>query len=89
LGEGRVGGEGTAAWRVYDRFYDDDRVVFFAESPEIDGPFRERAAGRTVSPKTWADAWLLAFANASRGVLITGDKAPRAQGAHCLWAEMV
>lgn len=72
------------AWRVYDRFFDDDRVLFVAEPPEIEQFFRERAAGREASPKIWTDAWLLAVAAAAGGVLVTFDKALGARGAHCL-----
>ena len=72
------------AWRVYDRFYEDDRVLFISEPPEIDQRFREKAVSRQASPKIWADAWLLAMAQASGGVLVTFDKALGARGAHCL-----
>jgi len=72
------------AWRVYDRFYDDDRVLFVAEPHEIDQRFREKATGRQVSPKIWADAWLLAMAQATGGILVTFDKALSSRGAHCL-----
>lgn len=72
------------AWRVYDRFYDDDRVLFIAEPPEIDQRFREKAVGRQASPKIWADAWLLAMAQAAGGTLVTFDRALGARGAHCL-----
>ncbi len=72
------------AWSVYDRWYEDDRVTFMPEPPSVDGGFRERAAGRTVSPKVWADAWLLAFAHAAGGKLVTFDKALGPRGAVCL-----
>jgi hypothetical protein len=72
------------AWRVYDRFYDDDRVIFSSEPADVERRFRERAVGRTASPKVWADAWLLAVAEAAGGVLVTFDKALAARGAHCL-----
>jgi len=72
------------AWRVYDRFYEDDRVVFVSEPPEVEKRFREKATGRTVSPKVWADAWLLAVAQAAGGILVTFDKALGPRGAHCL-----
>jgi len=72
------------AWRVYDRLYDDDRVMFFGEPPEVDRRFRETATGRTASPKVWADAWLLAVARAAEGVLVTFDKALVSRGATCL-----
>jgi len=72
------------AWRVYDRFYDDDRVTFVPEPSEVEQSFRERAVGRTASPKVWADAWMLAMAEAAGGVLVTFDKTLAARGAHCL-----
>jgi len=75
------------AWRVYDRFYDDDRVIFMAEPPEAEKRFREKAAGRNVSPKVWADAWLLAFAETAEGVLVTFDRALGLRGGRCLLAK--
>jgi len=72
------------AWRVYDRFYDDDRVTFVAEPAEVEKEFRKRAAGREASPKVWGDAWMLALATAAGGVLVTFDKALGPRGAHCL-----
>lgn len=72
------------AWRVYDRLYKDDRVMFISEPIEVDGRFREKATGQTASPKTWADAWLLAVAQASEGVLVTFDRALAGRGAVCL-----
>jgi toxin-antitoxin system PIN domain toxin len=72
------------AWRVYDRFFEDDRVTFLREPPEVERGFRDRAAGRSASPKLWADAWLLAFAEAAEGVLVTFDKALGPRGANCL-----
>jgi toxin-antitoxin system PIN domain toxin len=72
------------AWRVYDRFYEDDRVTFIAEPADVEKEFRERAVGPSASPKVWADAWLLAVAEAAGGVLVTFDKALASRGAHCL-----
>ena len=72
------------AWRVYDRFYEDNRVIFISEPPEVEKRFREKATGRTTSPKVWADAWLLAVALAAEGILVTFDKALASRGAHCL-----
>ena len=74
----------TAARRVYDRLYEDDRVTFVSEPPEVEKRFRERAAGRAASPKVWADAWLLALAQAAEGILVTFDKALASRGAYCL-----
>ena len=72
------------AWRVYDRWFDDDRVTFISEPAEVEEGFRTRARGRTVSPKVWADAWLMAFATAAGGKLITFDRALGSRGAVCL-----
>jgi hypothetical protein len=74
----------AAAWKIYDRFYDDDRVVFLAEPHEVESHFRRYAAVRTASPKIWSDAWLLAFAEGAGGIVITFDKALGTRGAHCL-----
>jgi hypothetical protein len=72
------------AWGVHDRFFDDDRVAFIAEPAGIEAPFRQNASARTVSPKVWVDGWLLAFAQAAEGTLVTFDKALAARGAYCL-----
>lgn len=72
------------AWSVYDRFYEDDRVAFVEEPRLVETAFRKRATARTASPKTWADAWLLAMADAAGGKLVTFDKALAARGAVCL-----
>ncbi len=72
------------AWRVYDRLYYDGRVLFVAEPPDVDKRFREKTTARTASPKVWADAWLLAVAEAADGVLVTFDKALASRGALCL-----
>jgi hypothetical protein len=72
------------AWRVYDRFYEDDRVTFVSEPAGAEKRFREKAAGKTASPKLWADAWVLAFAQSAGGVLVTLDKALGPRGALCL-----
>ena len=69
------------AWRVYDRFFDDDRVVFVAEPSQVEAIFRKKATGRMVSPKIWAEAWLLATAEAASGKLVTLDRALSERGA--------
>lgn len=74
----------TQACRVYDRLYDDDRVTFISEPPEVDKRFREKASRRTVSAKVWADANLLTVAQATEGILLTFDRALASQGIYWL-----
>jgi len=72
------------SWQVYDGLLVDDRVVFVYERPEVDALFRFRAAGPAASPKIFADAWMLAIAEAAGGRLITFDRALAERGAQCL-----
>ena len=75
------------AWRVYDSLFADERVVFSPEHSRADRFFRTNTTGPASAPKVWADAWLLAVAEAAGGVLVTFDKALAARGAHCLLAK--
>jgi toxin-antitoxin system PIN domain toxin len=74
----------AAAWNIYDRFFEDDRVSYLPEPAGVEARFRHRTAGHMSSPKVWADAWLMAVAEAAGGVLVTFDRALGARGAHCL-----
>ena len=74
----------SAAWSVHDRLFEDDRVVFISEPAAVEPFFRENTSGGAPSPKIWVDAWLLAFAHAAEGTVITFDRALAARGAHCL-----
>jgi uncharacterized protein len=72
------------AWGVHDRLFEDERVVFITEQGAVEAAFRQNTQGDKASPKIWADAWLLAFAHAAEGTLITFDRALATRGAHCL-----
>ena len=72
------------AWIAYDRFFADDRFAFFPEPPEIERFFRIHSVNSLSAPKLWADAWLLAFAHAAGGTVITFDRTLAQRGAHCL-----
>ena len=72
------------AWGVYDSLIVDERVVFSPENSRADTFFRTNTTGPACAPRVWADAWLLAVAEAAGGVLVTFDKALAARGAHCL-----
>jgi hypothetical protein len=73
-----------AAWRIYKRFFEDDRVEFRQEPGDAGIKFRALSAGRIASPKILADAWLLAFAYEADGQLVTFDRALSSAGAACL-----
>lgn len=76
------------AWQAYEQLFQDDaRMAFMPEPSGVEARFREYAAGRTASPKIWADAWLLAFAEAAEGTVVTFDRALAARGAQCLLLE--
>jgi len=75
------------AWRAYDRLFADERVGLMPEPPEVESRFRQNTRGRTASPKLWADAWLLAFAQSADGILVTFDRALAARSTCCLLLE--
>lgn len=70
------------AWNAYDSLFGDDRVAFIDEPGGIEAAFRKYARKNHASPKLWADAWLLAFAECADGVVVTFDKALAARASH-------
>jgi toxin-antitoxin system PIN domain toxin len=72
------------AWRVHDRLLEDDRVTFVPEPAVVETRFRAHACGGAASPKLWADAWLLAFAETAGGFLVTFDRALAARSDRCV-----
>jgi predicted nucleic acid-binding protein len=70
------------AWAAYDRLFGDDRVAFVDEPSGIEAVFRKYARKNHASPKLWADAWLLAFAECADGVVVTFDQALAARASH-------
>lgn len=63
------------AWTVYDRLFEDDRVCFLPEPNSLDAQFRTLTSARLASPKVWADAYLIAFADAAGATLVSFDRA--------------
>jgi len=63
------------AWKAYDRWLADQRVEFLDEPAELESAFRALTRSEQASPKDWADAYLVAFAQASRLTLVTFDRA--------------
>jgi toxin-antitoxin system PIN domain toxin len=71
-----VVGQG-AAWAVYHRWRQDDRVRFCTEpdTPELEKLFHRFSKGPHSSPRLWTDAYLAAFASVAGLTLVTFDRA--------------
>jgi len=63
------------AWRIYDRFMDDDRISFAHEPEGLEKVWKTLALRESNSPKLWMDAYLAAFALSSGFQMVTIDKA--------------
>ena len=63
------------AWQVYDRWLEDDRIVFVDEPPVFEAAFRIASQLPRSSPKDWADSYLIAFAQLAGFQIVTFDKA--------------
>jgi uncharacterized protein len=72
------------AWKVYDLFFADSRVAFVGEPPGLDKAFRSVASLNSASPKVWADAYLLAFAQKIGARMVTFDQAMPTRSVDCI-----
>jgi predicted nucleic acid-binding protein len=72
------------AWSAYDRLFEDDRVSYVPEQPDVKEKFRRMTESRIASPKVWADAWLLATAECHGGRVITFDRRAALESEICL-----
>jgi toxin-antitoxin system PIN domain toxin len=61
------------AWKIYDTLMGDERFDFSTEPMELEQYLRRYTAGEQVSPKLWQDAYLAAFARATKFHLVTFD----------------
>jgi hypothetical protein len=62
-------------WTIYARWIDGGRAFLHAEPVGLDTAFQLLTSADAPSPKTWADAYLAAFADAAKLTLITFDRA--------------
>ena len=74
MGENEVLSQ-VGAWRVYDRWLEDDRVLFLEEPPSMEVRFRAFSHQQRAAPKDWSDSYLCAFAEAAGLRLVTFDRA--------------
>jgi uncharacterized protein len=72
------------AWSVYDRWIEDDRVVYVEESSALEPRFRALTRNERPTPKDWGDSFLYAFAETADLRLVTFDQALRQKGANVL-----
>ncbi|MEX2261215.1 MAG: TA system VapC family ribonuclease toxin [Bryobacteraceae bacterium] len=65
----------AGAWQIWGKIAADERIAFLAEPEGIEPRFRGHSQLASASPKVWADAYLLAFAQTAGLKLITFDRA--------------
>jgi toxin-antitoxin system PIN domain toxin len=63
-----------AAWGLYDRYFEDDRIGFAHEHAAIEAYWRNLTRAGRFSPKVWNDAYLAAFALAGGYEIVTFDR---------------
>jgi hypothetical protein len=63
------------AWEIWDKIASDNRVGFLPEPDGLEPRLRMHTHLASASPKVWADAYLLAFAEACGLTLVTFDRA--------------
>lgn len=64
-----------ACWGIWHQLLEDARLRFTpTEPPGLTTMFERCTSGRAFSPKLWTDAYLAAYAQTSRLVLVTFDQ---------------
>lgn len=62
-------------WALYDHWTVSGKAILATEPAGLETALRLRTSMDSPSPKTWADAYLAAFAEATRLTLVTFDRA--------------
>jgi len=62
------------AWRAYDRWMEDGRIMLVDEPPGMEPAFRSMTRKPRPAPKDWADSYLAAFAVTAGLRLVTFDQ---------------
>jgi toxin-antitoxin system PIN domain toxin len=83
LGEDSVLSQ-AEAWLVYDRWLQDDRVLYVDEPTALEPRFRSLSQHSRPAPKDWADSYLSAFAETAGFRLVTFDQALPQKGTNVL-----
>ena len=74
----------AGAWEIWDQVTSDNCIGFLSEPEGLETDFRRQSRLTSASPKVWADAYLLAFAQAAGVTLATFDRAFSSRAADCL-----
>jgi len=64
----------SAAWRVFDQLWADERVLWADEPDDLDAVWRAISARDDKNHKLWTDDYLAAFAQTSGATLATLDR---------------
>ncbi len=62
------------AWKLYDDWCQDPRVIWVVEPDDLDVSWRKSTASGRSGPNFWTDAYLAAFASAAGFTLVTFDR---------------
>lgn len=63
-----------ACWGLWHQLLEDERIRFTpTEPPGLDAVFERFTRGRAFTPRLWTDAYLAAYAQTSRLMLVTFD----------------
>jgi toxin-antitoxin system PIN domain toxin len=64
----------SAAWRLFDQLWADERVLWADEPDDLDAVWRAISARDDKSHKLWTDDYLAAFAQTTGATLATLDR---------------
>lgn len=64
----------SAAWRIVDQLWTDERVLWADEPPQLEAVWRAISARDDSSHKLWTDDYLAAFAQTNDATLATLDR---------------
>ncbi|MDT7817595.1 MAG: uncharacterized protein QOJ51_4979 [Acidobacteriaceae bacterium] len=70
----------TQAWRIYDEWRADGRVIFLSERTNFSEQWRQLGNQISGGPNAWTDAYLAAFAGDCNATVITLDRTFRSHG---------
>jgi predicted nucleic acid-binding protein len=62
------------AWRIFDRWFDDERIAFLHEPPQTEPIFRKLTQRHQANTNVWPDAYLAAVAKSAGLLVVTLDQ---------------